>query len=305
MLKLKKTYFGCIVVTAKMDKIIRCAIDRKTRAVKRSRKRESYQVYMKRQMITDKICHYIVFPVVFSAIGKPNDFYFHSLSQCWNDKNISKNYPCRELLRGLHWKDVVEIDNLPRSAETGWFTSSRKNDLAKIGKVAGIFLRRFACSVGQALDDNFILDRYSHVGDKDLTDLINELKEIKTVEPVIVKLEISPHSNFDASKFICLSEDHVNMIISGDEKVVTRRVKVLKITSGLHDWTWRLLNLPTLESREQLLIDGIPNPVEGLPERVENENCEARVCHQIQGRPVSSRLKRPNTRYISEIFDMN
>lgn len=92
-------------------------------------------------------------------------------------------------------------------------------------------------------------------------------------------------------------------MINGDEEVVTRRVKLLKIITGLHDWAWHLLNLPEREKREQIFNDGILNPLEIRPPEVEKENSQRRV--KVQRRPGSCSSKLPNTRYPSDIFSMN
>src|ERR1700761_1516050 len=110
--------------------------------------------YEKRKMTTDLVDHYILFPVVFSALGRKNEFYIHALSSCWNDKNILKDSRCQQMFRGLNLKQPIEIDGLSKSTD-GWFTSCRHNDLEKIGKVAGYFIRLFSRTVGIALDGKF------------------------------------------------------------------------------------------------------------------------------------------------------
>lgn len=272
----------------------RSAIQRNQRKLKRSAKRESDEGYVKRKLTNNKVCRYILFPVVLSSIGKPNDFYFHALSLQWNCKNIAKDYRCQALIRGLHLEDNVEIDNLARSKETGWFISARKNDLSKIGKVAGYFLRMFACSAGQALDENFT-DFYSRIDVEDFNELMNEMKSKKTVVPSIVKLEISRDSDFDASKFVCLDEDHVKKLVNGNEIIATRRAKVLEISSDLQDWAWRLLNLETFERRRELLNDGVPITEDIIP--VHNGILQKQAFDIVQPRAPSSRPKKPNTKY--------
>lgn len=278
----------------------RSAMQRKRRAEKRSGKRKNYEGYEKRKMTNDKVCRYILFPMVLSSIGKPNDFYFHALNLRWNCKNISRDRRCQELIRGLHLGENVEnvenveIHNLARSRETGWFMSSRKNDLAKIGKLAGYFLRMFACSVGQALDENFAFN--SRIDVKDFNDLIKELKDNKTIVPAIVKLEISRDSHFDASKFVCLNEEHVEKLVNGNEIIATRRAKLLEISSGLQEWAWRLLNLATLKTRRELLNDGVPITEDIMP--VHNGILREQEFHIVQRRPPSCRSRRPNKRYL-------
>lgn len=98
---------------------------------------------------------------------------------------MQKDARCREIFRGLHLQKEIKIADLAKSSETGWFSSSKKSDLAKIGKVAGYFLRNFTCSVGRALDDKFNREEYTPVIDLQFCD-----KDNKTIMPVVVKLEI-------------------------------------------------------------------------------------------------------------------
>lgn len=236
--------------------------------------------------------------MVFSSIGKPNEFYFHVLNLKWNCKNISKDYRCQELIRGLNLQEHVEIDNLTISNETGWFKSSKKTDLAKIGKVSGYFFRMFACSVGQALDENFT-DFYSRVDDKDLNDVINVLKDNLTIKPAIIKLEISGESKFDASKFLCLNEQQVNKLVNGKEIIATRRSKILEISSGLQDWAWSLLNEAALEKRRELLSDGVPITEETVPAILETFNDGSLEEQAMKRRPLSCRSRQPNKLYAN------
>lgn len=321
-----------------MERIYRDQMERKRRAINRSAKCENGQGYVKRKMTIDTVCHYILHPVVYSTIGKSNDFFFHALRLCWNDKNILKDTRCKKLLYGLHLREgdieTLDVMNLTRSNENGWFTSSRENDLAKIGKLSGYFLRRFACTIGKALDDNFDPECCSWVGDKNLDELLKELKE-RTIIPVIVKLEISPHSEFDSSRFVCLAEDVVNNLVNGKEMVISRRVKLLEISAAFHDKVWLLLNSSAPGTRQQLINELFNNTLmEIVPLEAENENRtdmvppvedknpnliipmgdispkvnskdhQARVCSQLERRPASSRSKQRNARYPIDEFDM-
>lgn len=243
--------------------------------------------YEKRKMTTDKVSHFILFPVVLSSVGKCNDFYLHSLSLCWNDKNLCKDTRCKHLIHGLYLKDKLNIYDLEKCGETGWFTSTRSNDLLNIGKMVGYFIRCNACAVAKALDEMFIPESYSLIEDKEFNDFMNEFKINKTVVPVIVKVDISPESNFDASKFVCLSDDIVSNLVNGEEVVVTRRVKLLKIIEDLHDWAWQVLNTSSTECRQKLISE--------TPLRVMNQK-------QNQDIRCSSLRKCPSKRYPSHMF---
>lgn len=279
----------------------RANMERKKRAIKRSGYCEIRQDDEQEKITTDTICHYILHPVIFSTIGNSNDFYFHSLKLRWNERNTLKDPRCQKLLRGLHLKEhefeTLDIEHLIRFKGNGWFTSSRKTDLAKIGKVAGYFLRRFACAVGKALDDNFDPEFYSSISAEYLNDLFKELKDNETIVPVIVKLELSSLSNFDASKFVCLSEDIANVLVNGKKIIIPRRVNLLEISSDFHDWAWRLLNSSSLETQQQLINDLMhdhittksvlqvddENQIDSALQVTENENENAgeALCRQV------------------------
>lgn len=322
---------------------IREILQRDRRAVKRSEKRKTYEGYTKRKWATDKVCRYIIFPVTLAATGKPNDFYLHALSLCWNNKNITKDYRCQQLLRGLRLQTgIPDLRNLKRSSETGWFLSSRKNDLARIGQLAGYFLHKYACSVGQIFDGKYDAHTQNNINDGDLHNLIAELKDGRTVVPVIVKLELSAESYFNASKFVTLDEYQVNSFTTGEEIVVTNRVKLLKITMEYENLAWSLLNSTSLESREQLVQDtpslmrfhftdnsededpilSVAHPnvqvvyddsnctdraidENGSPcplVSVENTKSKSPPNDKIQIRTYSSRVKKHNKKYSSEAF---
>lgn len=304
-------------------------MERKRRAAKRSVNKKNLQVYVKRKMTTDTVCHYLLYPVVLSTIGKSNDFYFHALRLMWNERNISKDARCRKLFQGLHSEDgeieTLGIENLARAKENGWFTSSRKNDLAKIGKLAGYFLRHFASSIGKAFDEN--LNPESSIGVTVLNDLFHVLKENKTITPAIIKVEISPNSNFDPSRFLCMTEDVVKILFNNEELMLSRRARLMEVSASFHDWAWRLLNSSAPETRNQLMDDLImetrPNEsiIEDVPmdvlypqielieepkgafAQVENKNHRAGG-RETELRPSSSRIKQQNVKYSSEFFVM-
>lgn len=254
--------------------------------------RQNGETYEKRKMTTERVCHFVLFPVVFSTIGKPNDFFYRVLSLCWNDKNILKDTRYQQLLRGLRLEEKVETANLVRSEETGWFTSSRNNDLEKIGKVAGYFLRMFASSVAKALDENFTPESYKDIVDKDFNEVTNLLKERKTIVPVIVKLQISPESAFDKSRFITLSDKHVANLINGEELLVTRHATICKINEEFYQWAWQLLSSSS-DASKQLLNE---TPTLG------KDKLEPPLPVGI--RKASTRLKCPNNKYSSETYEM-
>lgn len=306
-------------------------MDRKRRAAKRSVKSKNLQEYVKRKMTTDTVCHYLLYPVVHSTIGKSNDFYLHALRLMWNERNIFKDAQCRRLFQGLHTEkgeiETLAIENLARTKENGWFISSRKNDLAKIGKAAGYFLRHFASSVGKAFDEHF--NPESSIGVKVMDDLFHVFQENKTITPAIVKLEISPNSNFDPSRFVCLPEEVVKILFNDEEIVLSRRAKLLAINTTFHDWAWRLLNSTAPETHNQIMdelfnnfilmetrsqplhhvdqidvlypqIELIENPIDFL--RGVNDNHQAEECCKVQLRPSSSRVKQQSSKYPSELF---
>lgn len=274
----------------------RSIVERNERCKKRESKNSNFNGYAKRKMTGEKVCHYILFPVVTSTIGKSSDFYFHILSLCWNDKNLLHDSRFQKLLLGLHLNQEVDISDLDQSTETGWFIGSNARDLAKIGKIAGYFLRSHACSVGSALDENFDPDAYVPIPNADFNECVNSLKENKAITPVVVKLEISPESCFDASKFICLNEELVRGFVSGNEVSGSRRAKLLQIKPGLHGWAWDLLNTKTLEQRLKLVNDGI-FPVVPSSDKNKYEIPTGPSCLGNHNLRISVRAKRPNPKY--------
>ncbi len=249
--------------------------------------------YEKRKNCTSTVSHFIVFPVTPSTIGKSNDFYLHSLSLCWNDKNMLNDARCKHMLRGLYLKSEVEHGSLAKSAETGWFSSSRSNDLRKIGNIAGYFIRNHACSVAVAMDEQFVPGG-EPINNKEFNDFISGLKEGKTIVPTIVKLDISPDSYFDTSKFICLDENFAKNVIGDEVTVVTRRAKILNIKTELHDWAWRLLNVPSDENRQELIDLNLVNDILSARQSEESQ--------QIDDRRASSRNKLPSKKYPSDTY---
>lgn len=294
-------------------------MDRKKRAAKRSAKKKVLQSYEKRKTTKDTVCRYILYPVVPSTIGKSNDFYFHALRLIWNDRNILKDSQCKKMLQGLHLKkeeiDNLDVGKLARNKENGWFASSRQNDLATIGKVAGYFLGRFAHSVGSALDKRFVPGL---IDAKNLNDIFEVLRDNHTIIPVIVKLNISPHSNFDYSKFLHITEDLVNVLHNGDKIAISRRTELLKINSSLHMRTWELLNSSEFETRQQIMDEiysldaGVQNddvPIEALVPLIEltegSLNTHRQNKHsEIERRPLSSRSKERNKKYPLHLYEM-
>lgn len=144
------------------------------------------QCYKKRKVTNERACHYILFPVVKSTVGISSDFYFHALNLCWNDKNLLKDPQCQRMFRGFRLTQEIPLHSLDTSAESGWFTGSNASVLAKIGKIAGYFIRIHACSVASALDGNFNVDDYIPVVNKDMNYCVNALKQNKAVTPVVV-----------------------------------------------------------------------------------------------------------------------
>lgn len=160
---------------------------------KRYKKRlEIVNPYKKREITTDNVTHYILYPVVLSTINDSNDFYFYILKLCWNDKNILKDRKFRQMLCGMNLEEAVDTEFLPISAETGWFSSSRQNDLAKIGRIAGYFLRMASYFIYQALNGGEEFEEKSPINDDHFNEYVN----------AIVKLEISSNSSFNLEKFM-------------------------------------------------------------------------------------------------------
>lgn len=295
----------------------RTRLDRKKRAQKRSRK-DTCQDYVKRKMTNETVCHYVLYPIIPSTIEKSNDFYFRALRLIWNERNISKDPQCQKLIKGLRTEDIetLNIENLSRDEENGWFSSSRKNDLVKIGEIAGYILRNFACSVGQSLDEKSCNGPCKKI--KRLDDLFEELKSKGIIRPVIIKLEISPNSNFDSTRFICLEENVVNILVNGKELVLSRRVKLLHVHNTFHHHTWSILNTCVKETRLQLIkdienddlekansedatIDGVPIDIlRPIVELVVPE--ERETCNRVVLRPASTRSKKKSSKYPSDQF---
>lgn len=264
--------------------------------------------YVKREVTTENVTHYILYPVVPSTINATNDFYFHLLQLCWNDKNILKDRRYQRMLCGMRLKDVVDTEKLAISTESGWFTSSRQNDLEKIGKIAGYFIRKFAYSIGQAVYEGIDSDNYSPIIDEKFNAFVDSLKANKAIVPVVVKLQISQQSSFDTERFICVDEDIVKKLADGDEILASFRSKLIKIKPGFHDWAWRLLNMRTLEERNQGLNNRIPIQMPEEPvvpdEPVSRAEIEYKQILQNQ-RVASKRIKYSNKMYSSKIYLRN
>lgn len=291
-----------VAVSVKMS-ARRAVIERKKRFENRKTNSLESNGYIKRKMTTSKVCHYILFPVVSSTVGKSNDFLFHVLSLCWNDKNLLNDPRCQKMFRGLYLEQKIETSDLNKSAETGWFTSSRASDLVKIGKIVGYFIRTFACSVGGALDNTFDPFAYSPIEDNHFNECVSALKG-KAVLPVVVKIEISSESCFDVTQFICLKEEIVRDITSGNEIAGSRRSKILKIQTKFHDWAWQVLNTPILEERLKLVNIGA-FPVAHQSNENETNKLTPPSKLLTHDRRVSGRTKYTNTKYSVEIFEMN
>lgn len=280
------------------------SMNRKNRYKSRQEKLANYRGYFKRKTTSEKVCHYILFPVVSSTVGRPSDFFFHALSLCWNDKNVHKDAQCIRMFRGMRLKQEINISDLCKNNETGWFTGSNAGDLEKIGKVAGYFVRVCAVTVCSALDESFNIDDCKPVLSKYFNDCVKGLKESKTVIPVVVKLEISPHSYFDFSKFICLNEDLVRNVTNGKKVVGSRRATLLEIDSQFHDWAWTLLNTEAVKDRLDIVNAAI------LPPAATTTN----YCEQLTNAPnthyqnnyrTSDRTKLPNTKYPETVYHLH
>lgn len=304
-----------------MNKKSRAQMEREKRAARRS---STLQVIVKRKITTEMTCHYILFPIVPSTIQKSNDFYFHTLRLLWNGKNIFKDACSQKLLRGLHSeispKDILEIENLTRNEKTGWFASSRKTDLVKIGKLAAYFLRFYACSVGKSLDESFNITSSTRA--TQLDDLFQSLKNKKTIVPVIIRLEISPYSDFDSERFVCLEEDVANSLFNGEENVLSRRVKLFEIHNSSHDWAWNLLNTTEQEVRREVICKFKNHSIATTEETTAGSNdneevistvndvlatnsiAKRRISTEAGNRKQSARTKQRNTKYPPELFFM-
>lgn len=303
-------------------------LERSSRAISRSGNHESLQNSVQKKPI-DTIRHYLLHPVILSTIGQSNDFFFHVIRMMWNDRNTMKDLRCQKLLQGICLKEddveSLDIKTLARTKGEGWFSSSRKNDLTKIGKIAGYFLKRFACAIAESLDENY--NFYSTINNDELNNLCQELKNNRNIVPVIIQLDISSQSDFDVSRFLCLPEDIVNILASGEKRIISRRVSLLEISSDFQEWSWCLMNSPAIETRRQL-IDDLPRehlrignngnvsqhlsilPSEDeadhyndvLPDEIPTQKDSYEACRRVEGRATSSRLKKPNAKYPSELF---
>lgn len=241
--------------------------------------------------------------MVVSTINRTNDFYFHILQLCWNDKNIRNDRRYRQMVCGLRLKEAVDTQSLQISEKTGWFTSSRQNDLAKIGKIAGHFIRMFAYSIGEALFEDFDFDQHSSIPDEKFNEYVESLKVKKAIVPVVVKIKISKQSSFDPKRFICVSQDHINELSDGEEISASFRSKLITIKTEYHDWAWKLLNARTLDERTQRLNDIIPiREQTSGPIQVSSEDSSQNV-HIRHNVTTSKRIKYPNKMYSSEIYE--
>lgn len=258
--------------------------------------------YVKRDFTSDKVIHYILYPVVPSTINRSNDFFFHVLQLCWNDKNLLKDRRYRQMLSGLRLKDSVHTIDLATS-EDGWFKSCRQNDLAVIGKIAGYFIRMFAYSVGDALYNGEDFDKLPPITDVQFNKFVESLKLENAVIPVLVKLEISEQSSFDTTRFTCVSKDLMNQLADGEESTASFRSNIIRIKPMFYDWAWQLLNMRTLEERIHWLEDkthfGEQDP--DLNATPPNELAVFDIVSQA--RLVSQRKKYPNKMYPSEIYE--
>lgn len=257
------------------------------------------QEYQKRKKTNETVSHFILYPVAFPAIGKKNEFFLHALSLCWNDKNLLKDSRCQQMFRGLRLEHPIATENLLKSAD-GWFTSCRHNDLEKIGKLSGYFIRLFSSSVAGVLDQNF--DSQSRpIDDDKFTDFINSLKREKIVVPAIINVQLSIESAFEPSKFIQLNENDATELSNGVEIIVTPRCKILKVSDELHEWAWQMLGMINDEDRQELLSTGIPQVHVPIIDQNETERDGARC--EIPSRS-STRSKCPNKMYPKEVYDL-
>lgn len=268
------------------------------------------QEYQKRKMTNDTVSHFILYPVAFPAIGKKNEFFIHALSLCWNDKNTLKDSKCQQMFRGINLQHPIDTGSLLKSTD-GWFTSCRHNDLEKIGKISGYFMRLFSSSVVGILYEKFDLQS-KPIDDDKFVEFICSLKREKIVVPAIIKLQLSVESAFDASQFIQLNEKDATDLSNGDELIVTPRCKVLKVTDELHEWAWHVLDMLNYEDRQNVLSNGIPRagpllqeiesfiPVPLIdPNEIRHDGAESEISLRS-----STRLKCPNKMYSKEIYEM-
>lgn len=171
------------------------------------------------------------------------------------------------MLCGMNLEKEIDTGGLAVSVESGWFMSSRQNDLVKIGKIAGYFLRKFAYSIYEALHGESEVAEKT-INDVKFNDCVNSLKLNKAVVPVIARLEISANSSFNTERFTCLDESLVRHLSSGDELDATLRAKLIIIKEEYHDCAWRLLNMRTSTERVQALNDLVMLPVTSFSNEV-------------------------------------
>lgn len=276
----------------------------------RSKEINVRQEYQKRKMTNDTVSHFILYPVAFPAIGKKNEFFIHALSLCWNDKNTLKDSRCQQMYRGLHLQHPIDTESLLKSTN-GWFTSCRHNDLEKIGKVSGYFIRLFSRSVASVLDEKF--DTQSRpIDDDKFADFVCSLKREKIVVPAIIKLQLSVESAFDASQFIQLNEKDATDLSNGDELIVTPRCSILKVADELHEWGWHMLDMINYEDRQNVLSKGIPRVGSSYQEiessvpipLIETNEMEHGGIHSEIPLRSSTRLKCPNKTYRKEMYEL-
>lgn len=208
---------------------------RKTRSKKLLAKQ-----YHVRTKTTDIVSHFIIYPVVPSIIGNGNDFFMNALSLCMNGKKLKNNTRCQQFFRGFYLTHPIETSDLITCSETGWFTSYRSEDLEKIGKVAGYFIRQYSVTIAQALDQAFVPECYPPIQDDKFNQFVKSFKDKKTIVPAVVQIQISRSSKFDVGRFTVVK---ANDLITDDEDQVqiTRNVTLHFLKPEKHAWAWNLL----------------------------------------------------------------
>lgn len=205
-------------------------------------------------MTMDTVTHYIIYPIVLGVIGCTNDYFLYPLSLCLNKKKLRNDERCKPMFRGFYTNEPVDVTELKISTVTGWYTSCLAHDKEKIGKIAGYFLRRYACSVAAALDDEYIPQFYPLI---DVVDaLIEPFKQNKVVVPTVLRLDISPTLGLKVNQFVQLSEGEAKRFIGeGVARIVTRRLKLFTMKDELHDTAWQLLDTLDNQDRQNILKD--------------------------------------------------
>lgn len=96
----------------------------------------------------------------------------------------------------------------------------------------------------------------------------------------------------------------------GDEINATLRAKLITIKEEFQDWAWQLLNTRTLDERVRVLNDSVVLQHDTVPLLNSTLSFKTTASNENENDPTqkaraSIRVKFPNKKYASDIFEKN